>query len=349
MPDSPSGDDTTELPSAGIAMAGLDAMPVEAAVLDGDGTILMVNGAWRRFADENHGVHPAYWVGENYLEICERADDALARTAVEGLGAILDGSTDHFRAEYPCHSPDEQRWFVMEAAGFDRDGERYLFVCHVNITDRKLAELRAEARTEQLEVLLGVLTHDIRNPLNVIDGYAALLAEELDDDEELEHIRQAAARITEITEATLSFTRSGALSDVETLSIAELVCEAWKNVTTSAATLVVRDTQKIVGDRRLVLQLFENLFRNAVEHAGEDCTVTVGRLPDGFYVEDDGAGVPEIIRERALEADFSTRGAGGLGLAIVQTVVAAHGGTLRITDAEDGGARFEITGLEIPP
>ena len=343
--------------SEGVVAAGLDSVPIEVAVLDAAGTIVLVNDAWRRFADANHGTDPDHWLGENYLAISREAyADPLAARAVEGLEAILAGDDGTFLLEYPCHSAEEHRWFVMEAAGFDADGERYAVVAHYNVTDRKLAELRSTAREQQLETLLGVLTHDLRNPLNVIEGYAELLSADLDHAEEADRIRQAAIRISEITEATLAFTQSGALSSVVPVRIDEVAREAWRTVATGDATLTVHETPTIHGDRRLLLQLFENLFRNAVTYAaseggraGPGPAVTVGTLSGGFYIEDDGPGVPPGIRDVAVRADFSTQGVGGLGLAIVQTIVEAHGGTLTITDAESGGARFEIRGVDVAP
>lgn len=208
--------------------AGIDSMPVEVAVLDREGTILLANGAWRRFADENHGVHPTHWVGENYLAITEGADEPPSAEIVEGLTAILSEDRDRIRVEYPCHSPRQQRWFMLDAVGFAHEDDRYAFLCHFNVTDRKLAELRTKARSEQLEAILGVLTHDIRNPLQVIDGYAEVIAAELDRDDHIDDIRQAVARITEITEATLAFTRSGELAEVEPLPIATIAREAGR-------------------------------------------------------------------------------------------------------------------------
>jgi len=336
--------------SAGIVAAGFDTVPAEIALLDAEGTVVLVNDAWRRFADENHGTDPAHWVGRNYLEVSRRAyPDPTAAQAVEGLEAILAGDSAPMRLEYPCHSPETHRWFVMEASGFDADDGRYAVVTHYNVTDRKLAELRATARERQLETLLSVLTHDIRNPLNVIGGYADLLATDLAHAETAERIRRAAARIAEITEATLTFTGSGALSSVTPVAIEDVAREAWATIDAEAATLRIESGPTIHGDRRLLLQLLENLLGNCVEYAGADATVTVGELPDGFYVEDDGPGVPETVREVAVHADFSTGGAGGLGLAIVDTIVAAHGGSLTITDAESGGARFEIRGIDVAP
>ena len=336
-------------PGVGVVEAGIDRMPHEVAILDADGTIVVVNEMWRRFADTNHGVHPDYWVGENYFEVCEAADDSLAAIdLVAGLQEVLAGERDQYQYEYPCHSPSEQRWFRLDAVPFDHDGESYLLISHTNITDRMLAELRANARTEQLETVIDVLMHDLRNPLNIIDGYVELLADELDHDH-IETIQQAVIRVTEITEATLAFSESGMLSEIEPLPIAELARTAWQSVATGEATLALGDSQRIIGDRRLLLQLFENLYRNAIEHAGPACTVTVGGCEGGFYVADDGPGIPEPVREKAVKADYSTQGTGGLGLAIVQSVVRAHGGQLTITDATGGGARFELTGFDIPP
>ncbi|WP_233255108.1 sensor histidine kinase [Halopenitus persicus] len=330
-----------------ISPRALETLPVELAILDSDGTIVLVNDAWRRFADENHGVDPDYWVGRDYLAISERAyDDPDVAAIVDGLRAILGGSDEPLDVEYPCHSPDRQRWFRMEAVGFDHGGGRYATVIHYDITERKLAELAATSGEHQLKTILAVLTHDIRNPLTVIDGYAELLGEELDETEKTEIIRRAAKRIAEIAEATVEFTRSSTLTAVEPVRVSELAEAAWTGVATADATLAVHRTPTIHGDRRLLLQLLENLFRNAVAYAGPDCTVTVGPLEDGFYVEDDGPGIPEPIRERALEADFSTGGTGGLGLPIVASIARAHGGKLRITDGRNGGARFEITGID---
>jgi signal transduction histidine kinase len=93
--------------------------------------------------------------------------------------------------------------------------------------------------------------------------------------------------------------------------------------------------------------LFENLFRNAVNHGGGEVTVTIGEIADGFYVADDGAGIPDDERDDIFEAGYSTADGGtGFGLAIVKEVVEAHGWEIRVTDSEMGGARFEIIGIE---
>jgi signal transduction histidine kinase len=95
--------------------------------------------------------------------------------------------------------------------------------------------------------------------------------------------------------------------------------------------------------------LLENLFSNAVEHDDGDVTVTIGDTADGFYVADDGPGIPEERREDVFEAGYSTAEDGtGFGLRIVGQIARAHGWSVRATGSAAGGARFEIGGIETP-
>ncbi|WP_434623443.1 chemotaxis protein CheB [Azospirillum sp. B2RO_4] len=126
----------------------LDSLPEHIAVTDRDGRIVMVNAAWRGFAQRNGA--PAVercGVGTNYLEVCLtpelRESDGIGRAVHDGLRRILDGEADDFTIEYPCHSPDERRWFLMHATRLnDRDGG--IVVSHINITNRRLMELQLD-------------------------------------------------------------------------------------------------------------------------------------------------------------------------------------------------------------
>jgi signal transduction histidine kinase len=122
------------------------------------------------------------------------------------------------------------------------------------------------------------------------------------------------------------------------------VVEACRaQVQTEDATLQVESDTPLQANRGRLQQLLENLFRNAVEHGGPSVTVRVGPLPNGFYVEDTGTGIPEADREKVFEASYTTSEAGtGLGLSIAATVADAHGWTITATDGETGGARFEL-------
>ncbi len=132
--------------NAPLAQAVLDAVPVHVAVLDRAGVIVEVNAAWRRFARENtpaEGPMPRCEEGVDYLAICRSARGAYSEGAAEaaaGIQAVLEGRRDDFALEYPCHSPDQQRWFAMRVNPV-RTPEGGVVVMHADMTQRKLAEL----------------------------------------------------------------------------------------------------------------------------------------------------------------------------------------------------------------
>jgi signal transduction histidine kinase len=118
------------------------------------------------------------------------------------------------------------------------------------------------------------------------------------------------------------------------------------SVDTGRATLEIDTSRGVEADQSRLRQLLENLCHNAVEHGGEDVTVSVGTVDDGFYVADTVPGIPESDRKKVFESGYSTGEDGtGFGLRIVEEVVDAHGWDIRVTDSDQGGARFEITGV----
>jgi len=133
---------------------------------------------------------------------------------------------------------------------------------------------------------------------------------------------------------------------MEPVSLDNSATKAWAVVETADATLVAEDQFRFETDSDRLEQVLENLFRNAIDHGDPDVTVRVGALEDdrGFYVEDDGAGIPEDEREQVFELGHSTNTDGtGLGLAIVKEIVTAHDWTIAVTESSSGGVRFEVT------
>jgi signal transduction histidine kinase len=218
-------------------------------------------------------------------------------------------------------------------------------------------------QNEQLERFAGVLSHDLRNPFGVAQGRLKLVQDE-HDSEHLDSIATAHERIDTLIEDLLTLAQQGEqISDIEPVDIGPLSADCWATVGTENATLETGAMRPIMADRDRLRQLLENLFRNSVEHGstssrpgaddGEDgntaLTITVGELDDGagFYVADDGPGIPEDDLETVFDSGYSTGQDGtGLGLAIVEEIAGAHGWNSRATNGENGGARFEITGVE---
>jgi len=243
-------------------------------------------------------------------------------------------------------------------------------------------------RDTQLGVdrMASVLSHDLRNPLDV--ARARLRAgRELDEDKQFEHVEQAHDRIERIIQDVLTLARGeDVVTPEQRADLGELARVAWQTVETNGAEIdVADDLPTVVVDRDRASRLFENLFRNAVEHgstsprsqarqdAGEhgstsprsqapedaaehgstnlaqsDCiTVTVGQFSEGVYVADDGIGIPEERWDRIFEPGYSSDEHGtGLGLAIVERIADLHGWAVDVGASEAGGARFEITGLD---
>ena len=200
-------------------------------------------------------------------------------------------------------------------------------------------------RARRLDSSAVMLAHDLRNPLVVARGRLELASED-PSREHLDAAMRAHERIDEIIEDYLALAREGSMVvEPGPVDLAAVARESWEHVPTDDATLSIETGRVIYADEERVRRLLENLARNAVEHGGSDVTVTVGDLDDGFFVADDGPGIPPAERASVLDVGYSSVSDNtGVGLAIVATIVEAHGWELAVTDGD--GARFEITGVE---
>ncbi|MEZ3117551.1 PAS domain-containing sensor histidine kinase [Halobaculum sp. MBLA0147] len=217
-----------------------------------------------------------------------------------------------------------------------------------NVTERVKRERQLESQNEQLEEFASVVSHDLRNPLSVAQARTELLADEVDS-EHVPPVSRSLDRMEEIVDDTLTLAKQGqVVSESEPVPLGDLVESCWENVDAGAAAVELESDVTVVGDRSRLQHVFENLFRNALDHGGTNVTVRVGRSDDHeLYVEDSGPGIPEEERERVFEPGHtSTREGTGFGLTIVRRIAEAHGWTVSIVDGADGGARFEFSGVE---
>jgi len=229
---------------------------------------------------------------------------------------------------------------------------RSLIIRDITEQKRREQELEETKRTleqsnERLDQFASTVSHDLRNPLNI-----AQLRLELAQDEgkgkQLDAVRDAHERMEALIDDLLTLARQGdVIEETDAVDLATLAEITWQNVAKADATLTVETEQTICADSSRVEQLLENLFLNAVEHAGEAVTVTVGELAGGFYVADDGPGIPVAEYGDVFDAGYSTADRGtGLGLLIVKEIAEAHGWEIAVTDSEQSGAQFEFTGVE---
>jgi len=208
---------------------------------------------------------------------------------------------------------------------------------------------------ERLDEFASIVSHDLRNPLSV----AKLRLDLIETEYESEHIAPAAGALEQmelLIDDLLTLARNGeTVSAMEPVTVSRLVERAWELAETGAATLEIADSSTIRADKQRLHQLLGNLLRNAIEHNSDRTaalTVRVGTLNStdrtGIYVADNGTGIPEPVRESLFEPGVSTNDSGtGLGLAIVSRIAEAHGWDITVTESADGGARFEITGIEL--
>jgi signal transduction histidine kinase len=210
------------------------------------------------------------------------------------------------------------------------------------------AELRQQTR--QVEELASMVSHDLRNPLAVARGETELLSRSVE--ESLERIEASHQRLATIVDKLHLLARmDDPVSEPTLVDLADRVSDAWALVETGAATLATDlSGARIAVDPDRLQHLLENLFRNGVEHGGEAVTVEVGLTDaaDGFYVADDGGGIPRDEQSRVFEPGYSLRPENtGYGLTIVHRVAEAHGWGVTLTESDTGGARFEFTGVEL--
>jgi PAS domain S-box-containing protein len=225
-------------------------------------------------------------------------------------------------------------------------------------------EAELEQQNERLEEFASIVSHDLRNPLNVAKARSTLVADEYDG-EHMAYVQQSLDRMEDIVMDTLTLARQGKLvAETEPISLATLVQQGWASVSSDDATVELDDDATIRGDQSRLQHVFENLFRNSVEHSstsnrtrsgdsvedgGSDVRISVGRIgDDGFYVEDTGPGIPEDRRQEVFDPGETSNPDGtGFGLAIVKRIAIAHGWDVRVVSGSDGGARFEFTDVDL--
>ncbi len=286
------------------------------------------------------------------LDVYHEDDRPIVESAVE---AALD-SGEPFDVEVRFRRPDgEVRWLRVRGVPTTENGEVVTLRGAVqDVTEQRRYRHQLERQNARLDQFASVVSHDLRNPLNVASGHLELLSMDRGD-EHYDAVAHALDRMDRIVEDMLWLAREGKDIDAtEPVDLRTAAEDAWQAVVGAAddGELVVADGFGAVdADYDRLCQLLENLFRNSLEHGADDggVTVTVGALADsaGFYVADDGPGIPEAERESVFEEGYSTSASGtGFGLSIVEQIADAHGWAVRVTDGAEGGARIEIATRE---
>lgn len=308
-------------------------------VLDDDGTIQYESLSITHVL----GYDPAELVGKNVFEFIHPDDQ---QKAVETFRNVVDADEAYTSGGVELRfKHNDGSWVWLESRGSNQTATAIggYVITSREISARREAEQQLQRERDRLERFAGVVSHDLRNPLNVIEGRVELAQEDCDS-EHLDAIERTVDRMNNLIEDLLTVAREGNADPVvDAVSLRNIADASWQTVETEDAELRIQTDRIILADEHRLQQLFENLFRNSIDHGGEDVTITVGEVDDGFYVADDGQGLPDEPRESLLNYGFSTKSDGtGFGLSIVTEIAENHGWQLNIADAEGGGARFEI-------
>src|SRR6056297_456800 len=140
-----------------LTQSSLDSLSANIAVLDKQGIIRYTNQAWKEFIKENNSTFEKSDIGVNYLQVCKNAEGKSAReapTAYQGIKEVMDGVRNIFTLEYPCHSPEQRKWFKMRVTPFKGEDPYKVVVAHENITERKLKEDEVERIKNKYEKIL---------------------------------------------------------------------------------------------------------------------------------------------------------------------------------------------------
>ncbi|SDE92033.1 PAS domain S-box-containing protein [Halorubrum xinjiangense] len=346
--------------------------------VDGEPIVRQVNDAF----EETFGFDAETVLGES-------VDDYIVPPGAEPEADDLNERLqrgENVRREVTRTTADGPRHFILHVIPIRLDAANAAgYAIYTDVTDRREREETLRRQNERLDEFASIVSHDLRNPLSVAEGYVDL-ARETGEADSLEKAADAIDRMDELVGDLLSLAREGrSVGETEPVSLSEVAREAWESVDTANATLTVESDATLDANRTRLRELFENVFRNSVEHGSTSSRaepddsvehgstgsrtesgdsveherdspdeplrvrVGAGTLRDddgepvsGFYVEDDGVGLPEEA-DRVFESGFTTDESGtGLGLAISERIAEAHGWTAHALAGADGGARFEF-------
>lgn len=367
---------------AGQQMAILDSLPANVALLDGDGSILSVNKSWMRFGDANGLRKPDELVGINYIDICDTASGPCSEEApmiADRLRDLLSGRSTQFDLRYPCHAPEEDRWFRCSGTVVKAGGEiAGVVVMHVDETpnvelEQSLIEARknAEDSSNAKSLFLTTMSHELRTPLNAILGFSEMQKMEafgpIGHEKYLEYasdVHSEADRLLSLIDDILDLSKveSGKIEITETeFDIADCQASVFKLFSHQADTLgltleasIPRTYPLLWADEGMVRQILVNLIGNAIKFTSPGGTIRVEARQEQhgsstISVIDSGSGIPEdklntITKPfEQVRSTFTTDNSGiGLGLAVVKSMMEIHGGSVNIKSSVGVGTHVML-------
>ncbi len=348
----------------------LDSLSSHIAVLDECGNILEVNEAWRRFADENQFTYFKYGVGANYLAPFDgqSLECGEGKLIARGIRDVMEGRSDRFEFEYPCHSPDQQRWFLMRVTRFSGEGPLRVVVAHENVTKLRLALDALRESDRRKDEFLATLAHELRNPLAPIHNAVQIL--KLPDNQEATRLRtldimeRQTSQLTRLVDDLMDVSRvmrgkiELRLQTVDLRNVLEQAIESCDPLIVSREHTVdvqVPESPVLVcADPVRLTQILGNLLTNAAKYTEPNGRILVSVKSDAtdaiIAIQDNGIGIETEklhgIFELFVQVDHATtrsQGGLGIGLTLVKNLVELHGGHVMVqSDGLGCGSTFTV-------
>lgn len=265
--------------------------------------------------------------------VFERLTGTAASTTADVSGRLHAGET----VALGQASAADQRYIVQVLEADDRGGT-ILFMTR---------DAAAVTDGIRMEPVAGAISHDLRNPLDVAGAHLEA-ARETGANEHFDAVADAHGRMERIIQDVLTLARGERALNLEpAVSVGSTAEDAWQAVQTDGWTIRLDDAMpEPRADPDRLERLFENLFRNAIEHGSDEGTVrvrTMAGVPSGIVVDDDGPGIPRDEHAAVLKPGYTVdEGGTGLGLAIVDRIAAAHDWSVSVTESAAGGARIRL-------
>jgi signal transduction histidine kinase len=342
-----------------LTQSTLNSLSAHICVLDDQGTIVAVNSLWKKFAVANALFVDQVSEGINYLQVCEASqgdDRPTALAFAAGIQSVIQRQRDYFELEYPCHSPQEERWFIGRVTPLlgAPANHRWVVVAHENITTLRLLEVENKQLTtqffhaqkmESIGRLAGGVAHDFNNLLVPIIGFAETSLRKVAPDSplytNLKRIKEAGERAASLTRQILAFSRQQQL-EVMPLDLNRLISEfgpILRRLIGEDISLQIHLSDHLPAlnaDKGQLVQVLLNLAVNARDAMPDGGVLMIttapvsltdlstdraAELPTGSYillaVSDTGMGMDDATQQRIFEPFYTTKPQGkGTGLGL---------------------------------
>jgi len=227
-----------------LAKSILNSLSAHVAIIDQEGVILETNEAWKKFAVSNNITMQPDTIGVNYFDMCDFNIGDPAKCAGQvsaGINSLINGSIDEFVIEYPCHSPDEERWFYMKATRLAGPGSIRIVVSHENITKLKNAVSALDEREKDLE-------RERRGLIEMNTAMKVLLKRREEDRDELgenvvSNIKELVLPYVEKIKSTGLIPRQKMFIDIIESSLQDIVSPFLKNLSSQFFSLTSREIE----------------------------------------------------------------------------------------------------------